>query len=282
VKYSGSGSSRIASATMAWPLATPAFAAPTSGPATTGTGAATLSQSRELECEVAADGGAAVGGTFVASLGSTAVVVTSTTRDFGASNWCAQRDESVGIAGEIVVDDDTDRDPLGDRAGACRGRARCGREHQRGRAGCEQLQRLTTRAAHPLRSTRVSLLRTEAPASTQGSVSDLAALAAISTACAQARAVSAMYVSEGFATPSDAIAAPSVTSRFGTSCAWFQPFSTDVFGSRPMRAPPISWIASPARRDRDGSRCSRSLPRAPFPRQWRVMSGFIATSFGRR
>ena len=29
------------------------------------------------------------------------------------------------------------------------------------------------------------------------------------------------------------------------SQAWFQPLRTDVFGSRPMRAVPISWIVLP-------------------------------------
>ena len=49
-----------------------------------------------------------------------------------------------------------------------------------------------------------------------------------------------MYVSDGFWHPLDVIAAPSVTNTFGTSHDWFQPLSTDVFGSRPMRADPIS------------------------------------------
>ena len=34
--------------------------------------------------------------------------------------------------------------------------------------------------------------------------------------------------------------APSVTNRFETSCAWLNPFRTEVFGSRPIRAVPIS------------------------------------------
>ena len=43
----------------------------------------------------------------------------------------------------------------------------------------------------------------------------------------------------------DGMEAPSVTNRLGTSWAWFHLFKTEVFGSLPMRAVPISWIASP-------------------------------------
>src|SRR2546422_1025006 len=39
--------------------------------------------------------------------------------------------------------------------------------------------------------------------------------------------------------------APSVTNRFFTSWHWFRSFSTEVAGSRPMRAVPISWIVRP-------------------------------------
>ncbi len=49
-----------------------------------------------------------------------------------------------------------------------------------------------------------------------------------------------MYVSEGFWHADEAIAAPSVTNRFGTSWDWQYPFNTDVRGSRPIRAVPIS------------------------------------------
>jgi hypothetical protein len=43
----------------------------------------------------------------------------------------------------------------------------------------------------------------------------------------------------------DVMHAPSVTKTFGAACTWFQPFSTDVFGSRPIRAVPISWMHNP-------------------------------------
>ena len=49
-----------------------------------------------------------------------------------------------------------------------------------------------------------------------------------------------MYVSDGFWLPLDAMHAPSVTKTLGTYHVWFQPFSIDVFGSRPIRAVPIS------------------------------------------
>src|ERR1019366_299811 len=65
------------------------------------------------------------------------------------------------------------------------------------------------------------------------------------TACAAARAVSAMYVIDGFWHPFDAMHAPSVTNRFFTSHAWFHPFSTPSIGVMLMRAPPISWMQWP-------------------------------------
>src|SRR6266704_1208230 len=42
-----------------------------------------------------------------------------------------------------------------------------------------------------------------------------------------------------------AMHAPSVTNRLGTSCAWLCALRTDVLGSRPIRAVPISWIPIP-------------------------------------
>ena len=42
--------------------------------------------------------------------------------------------------------------------------------------------------------------------------------------------------------------APSVTKTFGASWTWLCAFSTDVFGSRPMRAVPISWMPMPGAR----------------------------------
>ena len=55
-----------------------------------------------------------------------------------------------------------------------------------------------------------------------------------------ARAVSAMYVIDGLTQELLVMHAPSVTNRLGTSCAWLWALSTDVFGSRPIRAVPIS------------------------------------------
>src|SRR5205809_7864026 len=50
---------------------------------------------------------------------------------------------------------------------------------------------------------------------------------------------------EGFTHEDDAMHAPSVTNRLGTSHAWLLALSTDVLGSRPMRAEPISWMVRP-------------------------------------
>src|SRR5712691_10911067 len=50
---------------------------------------------------------------------------------------------------------------------------------------------------------------------------------------------------DGFTHDDEAMQAPSVRNRFGTSHAWLLPFKTDVLGSRPMRAVPISWMVSP-------------------------------------
>ena len=49
-----------------------------------------------------------------------------------------------------------------------------------------------------------------------------------------------MYVSDGFTHADDTMPEPSVTKTFGASHTWLCEFSTDVFGSRPMRAVPIS------------------------------------------
>src|SRR5215471_723162 len=65
------------------------------------------------------------------------------------------------------------------------------------------------------------------------------------TAKSQARAVSAMYVSDGFTQEEETMQAPSVRKRFFASWAWLCWLSTEVFGSRPMRAVPISWMARP-------------------------------------
>src|SRR5258708_2273039 len=60
------------------------------------------------------------------------------------------------------------------------------------------------------------------------------------TAKSQARAVKAMYVSDGFTHEADVMHAPSDMKRFFASCAWLCSFKTEVLGSRPMRAVPIS------------------------------------------
>ena len=60
------------------------------------------------------------------------------------------------------------------------------------------------------------------------------------TAKSAALAVNAIYVSEGFWQAEDTIAAPSVTNTFRASHTWLCPFNTDVFGSLPIRAVPIS------------------------------------------
>src|SRR5438093_7338165 len=50
---------------------------------------------------------------------------------------------------------------------------------------------------------------------------------------------------EGFTQDELAMHAPSVTNRLGTSCAWLWALSTDVLGSLPMRAVPISCTLNP-------------------------------------
>src|SRR6266550_8934056 len=50
---------------------------------------------------------------------------------------------------------------------------------------------------------------------------------------------------DGLTHDDDAMHAPSVRNRFGTSHAWLLPFNTDVLGSFPMRAVPISWMHRP-------------------------------------
>src|SRR5690606_25962967 len=65
------------------------------------------------------------------------------------------------------------------------------------------------------------------------------------TAKSTARAVRAMYVSDGFTHEPEVIHAPSVTNTFNASQTWLWPLSTEVFGSRPIRAVPISWIPWP-------------------------------------
>src|SRR5258706_629658 len=40
---------------------------------------------------------------------------------------------------------------------------------------------------------------------------------------------------------------PSVINTLGHSCNWFHLFNTEVLGSWPMRAVPISWLALPGK-----------------------------------
>jgi len=61
-------------------------------------------------------------------------------------------------------------------------------------------------------------------------------------------------LSVGFFSEEDGKAEPSTTKTFFTSCIWLKAFSTDVFGSFPMRQVPCSWIAEPG-----GSLASRSI-----------------------
>ncbi len=54
-----------------------------------------------------------------------------------------------------------------------------------------------------------------------------------------------MYVSDGFTHEEETMPAPSVTNKFLASCNWLCGFSTEVLGSCPIRAVPISWMVSP-------------------------------------
>src|SRR3954451_603105 len=56
-----------------------------------------------------------------------------------------------------------------------------------------------------------------------------------------------MYVSDGLTHDADTMHEPSVTNTFGASHTWLCAFNTDVFGSRPMRAVPISWMPMPGK-----------------------------------
>jgi hypothetical protein len=49
-----------------------------------------------------------------------------------------------------------------------------------------------------------------------------------------------MYVSDGFTHDAEVMQAPSVTKTLGASHTWLWAFKTDVLGSRPIRAVPIS------------------------------------------
>src|SRR6478672_11729802 len=61
----------------------------------------------------------------------------------------------------------------------------------------------------------------------------------------QARIVSARIVKVGLWFADDTKLAPSVTNTFFTSCIWLYLFSTELFGSLPMRAVPSSWMMRP-------------------------------------
>src|SRR5690606_31551207 len=65
------------------------------------------------------------------------------------------------------------------------------------------------------------------------------------TAWSAARAVSAMWVSDGLTQLAEVMQAPSVTYTLGASQTGLCALSTEVFGSRPLRAVAISWIALP-------------------------------------
>ena len=54
-----------------------------------------------------------------------------------------------------------------------------------------------------------------------------------------------MKVMDGLTQEVDAICAPSVTKTLAASCNWLNLLTTEVRGSAPMQAPPISWMASP-------------------------------------
>jgi hypothetical protein len=54
-------------------------------------------------------------------------------------------------------------------------------------------------------------------------------------------------VSDGFTHEAEVMQLPSVTKTFGASHTWLWALSTDVFGSRPMRAVPISWMPMPGK-----------------------------------
>ena len=74
-------------------------------------------------------------------------------------------------------------------------------------------------------------------------------------------------MSDGFTQAADTMHEPSVTKTFGASHTWLCELSTDVFGSRPMRAVPISWMPMPGEVAVvvDVARSSRRAPRASRP-----------------
>src|SRR5450432_4295635 len=65
------------------------------------------------------------------------------------------------------------------------------------------------------------------------------------TAWSAARAARAIKVNDGFWQADEVMHAPSVTYTFFESQTWLKPFRTEVFGSLPIRAVPISWMALP-------------------------------------
>src|ERR1035441_560996 len=67
-----------------------------------------------------------------------------------------------------------------------------------------------------------------------------------SARCSQERQHKAMMVQVGFWQDAFTWLDPSTTSRLGTSCDCWNWFSTDVFGSLPMREVPSSWIDQPS------------------------------------
>ena len=86
------------------------------------------------------------------------------------------------------------------------------------------------------------------------------------TAWSAARAVSAMYVSDGFWHADDAMHEPSVTKTFGASHTWFHELSTDDFGSAPCAPCPSRECPCPgSSRCRTSSLPSRRTARAARP-----------------
>ncbi len=88
-----------------------------------------------------------------------------------------------------------------------------------------------------------------------------------------------MYVSDGFWHAGEVMAAPSITNRFATSHAWLCAFSTNVAGSRPMRAVPISWIVRPGGVISSSMVMSRPPPASSISAACNAASRIMARSF---
>ena len=66
-----------------------------------------------------------------------------------------------------------------------------------------------------------------------------------SARCSLVRQASAMIVQVQFLSALDTNGPASHTTTFFASCAWHHSFSTEVFGSVPMRVAPASWMIRP-------------------------------------